>query len=364
MRKKWAAGLLCALLVCQLALPARAVGSVYFLAAEENVLPLTDATMPFWANGYLYVPASSFTNFGISFINNTAKNMMVLEKDRRAMLFDLDKGTAQDSSGRLLPPAAIRSGSTIFVPASTVSNFFDLQYSITDVPNGYLVWLRSPDFGLNAVEFANAATYNMEERYAAYIKESGSASAATQTPSGTGAPPSGARIHLCLMADERTEGLLDALDRAGGWATFYCTPDFLEENGALLRRMTASGHTVGILLSGDAEENIGEQLERGNEALWRAALSKTRLLCLPEGEETTLHALEEAGWRCLAADLDRTDYKLESASNAEALLKRVTARRADVTVWLGATASAGGLRAFITAAQQGGHYCRALTETA
>ena len=52
-------GLLCCLLLFQLAFPAKAAGSVYFVAAEESVLPVTDATMPFWANGYLYVPALS-----------------------------------------------------------------------------------------------------------------------------------------------------------------------------------------------------------------------------------------------------------------------------------------------------------------
>ena len=102
MKKRWAMGLLCCLLLFQLAFPAKAAVSVYFVAAEESVLPVTDATMPFWANGYLYVPASVFTNLGISVINNTAKKMTVLEKDRRAMLFDWTKGTAAVYS----PPAS------------------------------------------------------------------------------------------------------------------------------------------------------------------------------------------------------------------------------------------------------------------
>ena len=73
MKKRGAALLFCLLLVLQLALPVRAAGSVYFVAAEASVLPLTDATMPFWSGGYLYVPASVFTGFDSSIINNTAK---------------------------------------------------------------------------------------------------------------------------------------------------------------------------------------------------------------------------------------------------------------------------------------------------
>ena len=259
MKKRWAMGLLCCLLLFQLAFPAKAAGSVYFVAAEESVLPVTDATMPFWANGYLYVPASVFTNLGISVINNTAKKMTVLEKDRRAMLFDWAKGTAQDSSGSLFTPGVIQSGGLVFVPASTVANFFGLQYSVTDVTNGYLVWLRSPDFGMSAKDFANAATYNMEERYNAYNRDATS-STTPNVPVTPSAPTRGARIHLCLEADQRTSGLLDALDRANGWATFYCTPDFLESNGELLRRMAASGHAVGILA--ESGEDTAEQLRR------------------------------------------------------------------------------------------------------
>ena len=342
MKKRWAMGLLCCLLLFQLAFPAKAAGSVYFVAAEESVLPVTDATMPFWANGYLYVPASVFTNLGISVINNTAKKMTVLEKDRRAMLFDWTKGTAQDSSGSLFTPGVIQSGGLVFVTASAVANFYVLQYSVTDVTNGYLVWLRSPDFGMSAKDFANAATYNMEERYNAYNRDATS-STTPNVPVTPSAPTRGARIHLCLEADQRTSGLLDALDRANGWATFYCTPDFLESNGELLRRMAASGHAVGILA--ESGEDTAEPLAY-----------------VPDAEETELQALEEVGWRCLTPSMDRADYKLESSSNASTLMKRVSARRRDVSVWLGTTASAAGVKEFVSSAQREGHYCRAMTE--
>ena len=362
MKKRRTAALLCVLMLVQLAFPAKAAGkSVYFVAAEESVLPLTDSSMPFWSGGYLYVAASVFTNLGVSVINNTAKKMTVLEKDRRALLFDWANGTAQDSSGSLFTPGAIQSGGAVFVPASMVSGFFGLLYSVTDVPNGSLVWLRSPDFGMSAREFANAATYNMEERYSTYLKNSQPTVEDTEpAPPAVSAVSTG--IHLCLAADQRTAALLDVLDRTGGWAAFYCTPDFMEENGALLRRMTASGHTVGILLDGSGEEPVSSQLRRADEALYRATLGGTRLVYLQNAEDSALQALEETGRRCLSPTLDRSSYKLESASNASSLLNRVTARRGDVSVWLGATASAAGLREFVTAAQKAGHACRALNE--
>ena len=365
MKKRWAAGILCILLLFQLSSPVQAAGKVYFVAAEESVLPLSDASMPFWHGGYLYVAASVFTSLGVSVINNTAKGLMVLEKERRALLFDRNKGTVQDSSGSSYAPGAVQSGGTVFVPASVVAGFFGLQYSVTDVPNGTLVWLRSPDFGMSIRSFANAATYSMEERYSAYIKDSqpsvsDSEEPAPETPA---VPTAGARIHLCLEGDSRTGGLLDVLDRAGSWATFYCSPEFMEENGALLRRMTASGHTVGILVDGTAGEPLEEQLHRGNDALYRATFTKTRLVYLRNPEAGAIQALEQVGWRCLSPSLDRSGYRLEGSSNAASLLNRITARRGDVSVWLGAAVSASGLREFVTSAQKEGHYCRALTET-
>lgn len=97
---------------------------------------------------------------------------------------------------------------------------------------------------MTAADFVNAATYNMEERYTAYTKGSQTPST-PQTPSGTTVPPSGARIRLCIEADQRAGSLLDALERTNGWATFYCTPEFMENNGDLLRRLAVSGSAVG-----------------------------------------------------------------------------------------------------------------------
>ena len=54
MRKRAAALVLCLLLMLQITAPSvRAEQSVYFVAVGSNVLPLTDATMPFWSGGYL-----------------------------------------------------------------------------------------------------------------------------------------------------------------------------------------------------------------------------------------------------------------------------------------------------------------------
>ena len=82
MKKKLLAMLACAVLVIQLAAPATAAGMVYFTAVNMSVLELSDATMPFWSNGYLYVAGSVFSSYskelGVSYSYNAAKEKVVL----------------------------------------------------------------------------------------------------------------------------------------------------------------------------------------------------------------------------------------------------------------------------------------------
>ena len=370
MWKKTAALLLSVLLAAQLAAPpARASENVYFVAAGGNVLPLSDSTMPFWSGGYLYVAASIFTGIvwntlGIS--NTSSKTGVILySRDNRPLLFDLSKNYAQDNNGNTYYPGAVKRNGIVFVPASVVASFFGLQYSlIPDVDHGYLVWLRKPDFGLSDKEFANAAAYSMAECYAQYQRGRQEVPAETpgQTAPETPAESGKKRIYLCFRADSSAGALLDALDRYEAKAAFFCSQDFLESQGDLLRRMCAGGHSIGLLVDGgDRERSLEEQLAAGNEALYRATCTKTRLARVENGDQT---AAENTGFRCFLPDLDRSGYDLRSASNAASLFQRVSSRRDGVTVWLADTAGAVGLRAFLAAAEQAEDRLLAWTETA
>ena len=54
-----------------------------------------------------------------------------------------------------------------------MARFFDLSYSITEVPHGYMVWFRKAGYPLSDIRFADAASYSMESRYADYLKKDG-----------------------------------------------------------------------------------------------------------------------------------------------------------------------------------------------
>ena len=374
--KRRAAALLCALvLVCQMGLwPARAAEEVCFIAVNSEVLPLSDATMPFWSGGYLYIPASIFTGtvrkeLGINYIR-TSKNLPILSGSGKALLFDLEKGTVSDGEWTSYYPVAIERGDEVFVAVSLVTLFFNLNYSQQKVPRGRLVQIYNDKAGLTGKSFADAAIYPMEVRYSEYLRSKEPAQETPdpepEDPTQTEEPAEGKNVYLCVRAaqGETVEALLDELDRKGDKAAFFCTEEFLAQEGDLLRRMMATGQAVGLAVdASDPERTVTEQLSASNELLYQATCTKTRLVILENEEGQGLQEAERAGYRCVTADLDRSAYALKSTSAADSLLQRITARRGSVTVWLGESVDATGLRTFLEAAEDAEDRCLAITET-
>lgn len=377
MKRRAAALILCLLLVFQLSLPpARAAERVYFTAAGSYILPLSDNTMPFWSGGYVYIPSSIFTGagreaLGVSQVYNSEQGRLVLYGGR-SLTYDLTANCALDNNGTAYYPGAIRRGGTVFVPASTVSRYFDLLYSIIEVDQGSLVWLRQPNYGVSDKIYADAAQYTVNSIYADYVRAKEEAGPEGGTSSGGGRPNSasgpqegleGKRIALCLKAGSDAAQMADALESYDAGAALFFTPEEMERQGGTLRRLIAQGQSVGILAdAGDPDRTVAEQLEAGNAALFRAACGKTRLVYLQNGGSQAIQEAERAGYLCLRPDLDRSGHALRGASGAQELIQRLAARRGDAAVWLGDSASPVGLRAFLSAAREAGGECAAYTE--
>ena len=371
MKRKAAALILCVMLLCQMAVPsAGATETIYFVAAGEYILPVSDSTMPFWHNGYLYVSSSIFTGttrdaLDISSGYDKRSDAVVLySSETHALAFEVGKGYAQSTEGKNYYPGAIRKGGNIFIPASVAAKFFDLQYSYNSVPRGHLVWLRKTE-GIQLPDniFADAASIAMEERYNEYQKSKGLPTSES-TPSIPSAVIMGKAIYLCLQAGENTSAMLDALARYHSQAAFFCDLEFLETQGALLRRMTATGQAVGILADREHPElTVPEQVARGNELLEQATCGRTRLVRVEHGTQADEEELAQLGYCCLDEDMDRSGYALQTAAHAESLQKRIAARQGHSVVWLKKSASTMGLQNFLRIAAEEDGRCMALTET-
>lgn len=375
-RQKWAALALALMLLVQpLLLSVQAAPTVYFTAVNDYVLELSDETMPFWSGGYLYLPSTIFTGsvgrqLGISYSRYVNRQTVILySSDTHALIFDLANNTTKDNQGNAYAQKAILRNGVVFVPEPVITSFFGITCTRTSVSYGYLVRLKSGDAVLSDQQFAEAASYWMEERYGQYLKshatEQGDGQSGGDSQPQTPAAQ-GKSVYLCLSGEDPqlVEEALDALERYGGQATFYCSLTFLEQQGDLLRRMGASGQGIGILAdSADGDATVEEQLERGNELLYRSACAKTRLVYVEDASERMLTEVEQSGYCCLRADMDRTAYALTSSASAETLLQRVSSRKGNVSVWLGESISGTGLRAFLQKADQADDQCLAMTET-
>lgn len=370
---------LCALLVFQLSLPpARAADRVYFTAVGSYVLPLSDNTMPFWSGGYVYVASSIFSGTGreslnVSQVLDSGLEWVVLYSGTggRSLTFNLSANCALDNDGAAYYPGAVLRNGTVFVPARTVSQYFDLVYSVIEVEQGSMVWLRQQGYTASDKLYADAAQYQLNNVYADYIRAKESApSNSPSTPARPSAPSAGEaaeldgkRIALCLAAGDSAAALADALGSYDARGTFFFTPEEMEEQGETLRRLTAAGQSIGVYVdAGDPERTVAGQLEAGNAALLRATCGKTRLARIENGGSQALQTAQELGFRCLQPEVDRSGQALRNASHAQSLLQRLASRQGDAAVWLGSDVSPVGLRAFLAAVREAGGICAAYNE--
>lgn len=359
--------------------PAAAADTVYFTAINETILPLSDATMPFWSDGYLYVSTSAFSGggLGIYYSRNTLKQTVVLYTYNHALIFHLDTGTVTDNQYNDYWPPAVMRGNRVFLPISLIADYYGLTYTYSRVNHGYMIRVRSSDSVLGDSTFVDAAHAQLSSRYSQYLTAKQPASSGQTTP----VPPaqngktteeetaetpgvSGKLIHLCFLADDKkTAGLISTLKGQDAAASIFFTEAQIRRNGDLARQAVACGQAVGLTVdSADKTHSAVEQLNAANDALFRATAVKTRLCAAIAGDADTLEAVRKAGYCCVTAELDRAASGLRSASGAESLLRRITARRGAVTVWLGDSATGTGLRKFLAAAKKSGDGFAGLTE--
>lgn len=383
MRRRLTALLCAVLLTIQMGSPsARAAEVVYFTVVNEVVQELNDATMPFWANGYLYVAGTMFApkELGTGYLYNSMKKLAVvysLETPSYVLSFDLSKNTVEDGDGNGYAPAGILKNGVIFLPVSMVAKFFGLTYTSSKVSggsgsySGYVIRVCSDSAVLSDRVFLDAAPPKLAQRYSEYQEAKEAASAAqTPPPENVSTPPvetAGRQaVYLCFRTGEQagTEALLEALDAQDAFGTFYMTAEEIAASGDLTRRIAATGHSLGLVADASADLPVAEQLRRGNEALWQTAGVKTRLCVLENAAAEDRAAEEEGGYCVLAADIDRSAAGLRSAAGAGSLFTRVSARRGAVTVWLADQANAAGLRAFLRQAADADDWVAGLRETA
>jgi len=357
MRRKLMAALCVLALAAGLSSPmASAAGTVYFTAiGDDTVLELSDATMPFWENGFLYVAGTTFNSktLGTAFTYNPTKGIAVVYFQKTpsyALFFDFNRNAVDDNEGfGYYPPAVARNG-VAFVPVGLVCEYFRLTWSNTKVPNGYMIRLCNSSTILPDRAFIDAASYNLDMAYQRYLESKEPPAEEPVPPEDPAAEPAGRRrVALCFRPESREdlEALLGVLDARNAAGTFFLTAEDIAAWGDLARRITASGHSAGLLADAGAEEPVEEQLAAANEALWQAAEAKTRICCLENAGAEENSAVEAAGWCVLHPDIDASG--LSGTEGGKALFQRLDGlgEGGTAAVWLGRRTGLTGLREFL-----------------
>ncbi len=324
-----------ALLLALWMVPAGAA-SLSFVAVNDTIpLTLSGDELPFYSGGALYVPYTVFSASSLGFYPsyNAGDQLLTLFSRSERLVFDLSAGTVTDEAKNTYYAAAVSRGGLVFLPAAFCANHFGVQVSALSSRSGYQVVRFTTgsqvyDDGLFIEKAENLISYRVSQYLTpAEPPTPESPPQPPQTPSAPAVttpvipaqppdepaepevPP--AQVSLAVEGTAGAEAALEALDGAQVQAVFYLSAEEIAADEALVRRIAAAGHLLGV--SGPD----GEALRRANDALDHALKRKTllamtpadaaaealaaqyRLIPRPETPMTAQDAARAHGQRCL-----------------------------------------------------------------
>ena len=334
--------LLSVLMLCTLLPPrASAAPTLYFTAVNDRMCDLSDETMPFWQNGLLYVAGATVDgpdDLGIRYSYNQEKSVAILYKGQRVLYCDLTAGTMENNrTGEQYAGLPIVRSGMVFFPITALAKMFDLKYSSTKIAYGYLLRLRDDNAVLSDEYFIDAATDPIQKRYAQYERAHAAAEQENETPAQVETPVrrDDLTVYLLLPAANgfMLTQLLSTLENYQSHATLLLTPELLESAGDGVRRAAATGNAVALCISAETADEALAQIERGNDALWRAASLRTRLVYLESADKTLRAAVVGAGYCPIT--INTSDFTRSGTHWADTALKWA-GRSTSVRLYLGA----------------------------
>ena len=334
--------LLSVLMLCTLLPPrASAAPTLYFTAVNDRMCDLSDETMPFWQNGLLYVAGATVDgpdDLGIRYSYNQEKSVAILYKGQRVLYCDLTAGTMENNrTGEQYAGSPIVRSGMVFFPITALAKMFDLKYSSTKIAYGYLLRIRDDNAVLSDEYFIDAATDPIQKRYAQYERAHAAAEQENETPAQVETPVrrDDLTVYLLLPAANGSmlTQLLSTLENYQSHATLLLTPELPESAGDGVRRAAATGNAVALCISAGTADEALAQIERGNDALWRAASLRTRLVYLESADRTLRAAVVGAGYCPIT--INTSDFTRSGTHWADTALKWA-GRSTSVRLYLGA----------------------------
>ena len=362
--KRGSCFLLALLLSLQLtAMPSRAAQTVYFTAANDRVMDLNDATMPFMQNGMYYLSQNIFNNspLDIYFSRNKANNTVSLYTAGIYLTFYLDDNTVSDSQGNSYNYRLIVKGDTVFFPMNLLTGYFGLTYTVLQTEHAPLIRIRSGSDNLSDQIFLDAAKNMLSVYYNRYLKAKAEENA-SRPPQSTDTPAKGLYPICPVVTVSDIEGCRTVLEQLNSrkWSgLFLFQPEEIGQYGDLIRCIVAGGHSVGFV----GLDFSLQQLQQANELLFLAAGRKSRAVLDLNGDEESRRQLQAAGYSPLLPAGDYSNATLKNSTESNKLLQAHRRQQPSV-LFLGTSrhlgASAG---TFFARLQSNSYYCVAWRES-
>ena len=345
--------------------------TAYFTAVNDTLFELSDATMPFWSGGNLYVPSTVFSSsdVGVSYAYGAGEKKAMLYRDNTALLFDLANGGVLTQNGVSYAFSAITKNGYVFFPGAFVCAYFTLSFTIIETDYIPLVRIKNSDATFKDSVFVSKADVFLSSRYNKYIqsKQTTSSDSGQQTDDSDDTPEETSKnsVTVCMAftAGDSVSVILDRLSGYGFKAAFFFTADEMEGSDDLLRRIAAEGHTVGITVDGTISAARAErEIERANALLRTYTGAATRIILLSDGTYPK-SALVSDGYCVFTANVDAQALGTTGASRAASVIKRIAAKKSYARVLMtGDGVSASALTTLLPRLREDKYSVRAVNE--
>lgn len=332
-------------------------GSYCFTALNEKLQPLSGSTMPILVktsrSSTLYIPLSLFdsratgVDLGV-YCGGDGKPTASLYSRDQSLTFNLDDGTTFSGDGDQKLCMALWRNGRVYVPANWVCNYFGLTLSMLTTDYGDLVRITNGNEALNNEQFIDAAPNHLQYYLNLYNQAQASETPTTSSPATTTTPstpspspdpqePGSLQVALAFRcAGGDVSALMDALDSRKLKALLLFDPARLPEQADLVRRATASGHTVGLTVEAETAEDALAALAEGDRLLRSICCTRSRVAELPGASDGLISGVEEAGWQVWRSGVDAAEQENLSASG---LYRSILRKESPVRVTLSPSAA-------------------------
>jgi len=319
---------------------------MYLMAINNNVLQATNENMPMIFGGILYIPYTMLSvqetgiDMGVRTQYSSGQGTLTVSDGEKTVVFDLRRNIVQDEQGIVRGVMTLVRNSMIYLPADWLCEYFgQLGYSVSSTSYGILVRIMNQNaLLLDTAEFIDAADSLLRKNWEDYHRaQRPSSQPPTTSPTGPSVSPSvtppptpsvspsvpptetpsvspsispepelTAEVWLALRHGKQTRETVDLLEEHDRRALLLFTVRELVEQDDLVRRLTARGHQVGLVLQGDDLENCLQQLNRGRELLRDISRSALLIVSADELAESDRAVIEETGCALWVTDEEIT----------------------------------------------------------